>query len=275
MGDDSKFVLLSTRHATDSRKTSTNKSKFEITPGPNITFAKKVSWITPVQICVPNIFPNIKSGTKVLTSFTDDPDAPTEGPTAVPSGFYNEETLLTALAVVPNITYGTDGNGRLTITTSVVGGISHYMTLETAYQLGFPSNPSAPFSIVTDASGTRWAATRIADNTTVVTWPGIWNLGGEKMVCLSSTKLSHSGIFHGKDGLQYDVAFTVPLHDTSYGNTACYQPGDDKLASIYLPSEIQFDRIQFDLLDSEMNPLELPFNYHIDMFCKIKHEEHT
>jgi hypothetical protein len=260
--DNAKFVLLSSRHATS--RPSTDLSKFQVAPGGNISFAKRVKTMTPVKIFVPNIFPNIKSQMTVRVE-----GAGLVGTTAVlPVGYYTDTSLIEALngLGLPDQTFSSEG-GILSITNANASESIVSIDYPNAIQLGFSSTTPA-----VEVNGISSGVTTIPAGTTV-SFPHVWNLGGEKLVHITSTKLAHSNLFHGKDGMQHDVAFTIPLHGTGYGDTACYQPGDSFMSAIRHTSEIQMDDLMFQITDSEMLPLQLPMNFHVDMLFKVIHAE--
>jgi len=259
--DDKTLCFVSSQHSTR-----TDDSSFTANIGGNMLNAKKIVRLTPKQIFVPNIFPNIKAP---YNTFTIQRNADPVVTITIAPGQYsidgvdypNIETTINTAILATSI--GAD----LEISYSTVQSLFSFVsatgdTLTITVNKGNIGQPLG-FDVVDSFQLIGAEASKTAD-----AFP---DLGGERVVLIKCTRLAPNNMVHFQQSSRADILFTVPLHNTVYGNTACYTPGDHIIGDVVYERSVQTDLLEFQLLDSELRPLTLPFNWHVHMCFKIHH----
>lgn len=242
-------VFLSSEHGTR-----LNTSTFDVVMGGNTLNVKQTTRLTPTMIFMPNIFPNIKAP---YNTFEWDLSVFPQVPFVLPSGQYDAGQLTSALNValpLISVTFDTS-TSRFTLTNTTGDGTPITINL---------SNSNLGRVLGFDTAGIVLADTAsITGNEP--------NLGGERIVHINCDRLGHKNMQTSKDNSPRNILFSVPLHETPYGATACYVPGDHVAGDVDFLYRPQMDNLEFNLLDSDMQPLTLPSNYHVRMGFKIYH----
>jgi hypothetical protein len=255
--DESRLIHLSTSDGTRS----TDGSKYNINIGSNALFNKNISRLFPVHLFCPNIFPNVKAPYNVITLASGGPAIPV----TVPPGQYTATGLaatINALAfpTFPWMTFTVDASGYFVLNNA------HATFLTSVSLVGGIRNVIGPPN-----TGNTYTATALSS----VTFDNLPNLGGEKLIHIKSERLGIQNMLHSRPNVSKvaDIAFTVSLHDTEYGGTACYEPGDNVMSDIEFTWDQHIDVVDLQILDAELNPLSLPPNYSIDLLLKGYHQD--
>jgi hypothetical protein len=233
--------------------------------------------IMPHRISLPNMFPNIRTGTS-LTFFTLALDGLTRTDIYridMPSGFYTSTDLLAALntldgvVAVQSIALGTL---QIRLTTQL-GDTAETMFIEGANEtvfplLGFPRQFGTRTRIQMLFDGTE------INKTWVVAAPYQPNLGGEKLVHVSLRPISHGNLV-SSNGYEYDILTTVPLHTTKYGDYAVWAAPDLYTDDTDFPRQLTAASAEVELLDAYYEPLPVPLNYHVNVQLKCYHLDST
>lgn len=228
-------------------------STWRTTVGGNSLFAHKGTRLTPIQIYIPNVFPNIAVDTTLELSTGVDPLA------TLPRGqysaaeiiaFYNASDTFTSRTLV----MAQNAQGYFTITNNSIGANTFNFNAETAKYLGSPTTVGV-----------------VINTTETLTFPNLPNLGGEKVVFIQCNRLGNLNMY-STIGLK-DVVFPISLVDTVYGDMAVYSPGDHVLGDVDFQSEVNITNLDFELLDSNLQPLPFDDNQHIRMIWKLHHNE--
>lgn len=257
--DKDAILHLSTAH--HQTKIGTNRWLFNM--GNNTNHGKNVARLTPTHALVPNIFPNVKAPYNTFT-VSGDPFAVAVTFT-IPPGFYSATDLVTVLnALIPlalvfayipltgvQNAFTLVNNEAIAYRVSVDGALGRY--------LGIP--PNEPIVGVNEVE--------LAPAQTITF--GEPNLGGERMVHLKSEKLGHSNAMMTADQTTQDVMLSVPLHDTPYGGVARYTGETTEASQLQAAFDVQLDKVDLSLWDTDLNPLELPDNHHIELQFRMIH----
>jgi hypothetical protein len=253
--DDSVVCHVSSKHGSRSDDGST----FVLTIGSNILYGKSVSRLTPIQIYCPNVFPNVKA---VYATFTLAENADPAVTMTVPVNQYTSATLAIALTTevqltFPDVSFTVDSaTGKFVMSNAdAADTYTATFTLDNmGHVLGVDGSVTAP------ALGS-------------VTMPYIPNLAGERLVHIKSEKLGHSNMLSSKSGNPEDIVFTIPLHDVQYGGMGCWQPGDHILGDQDFKWDLHIDTFSVTLLDENLDRLELPINYSLELQFKVYHAD--
>ena len=244
---ESVICYVSTEHCT---RIASNSWRANI--GGNTLFANKSTRLTPVQISIPNVFPNIKVDLSMST---------TSGTTTLPAGQYTSAQIMdffntsAIFGVADELQMTQNDQGRYIITNNSLAAKFVNFTVESQKFLG---SPALGFGMASFAS---------------VFFTKLPNLGGEKLVFVKSNRLAALNMVSAEAGGLHDILFSVPLTDTNYGDTALYAPGDSILGDIDFQAEIDMSKLDFEILDSLMAPLAFDDNQHIRMVWKLHHNE--
>jgi hypothetical protein len=270
--DKDAILHISTAH--HQTKLGTNRWLFNM--GNNTNHGKNVARLTPTHALVPNVFPNVKAPYNTY-SLSGDPFAIALTIT-IPPGFYSATDLVTVMnalntaALVPGLVFSyipltgvqnaftLVNNEAIAYRVSVGGTVANPdSTQALARYLGIP--PNEPIV------GSNEVELAVAQTITF----GEPNLGGERMVHLKSEKLGHSNAMMTADATTQDVMLSIPLHDTPYGGVARYTGESVEASKLEAAFDVQLDKVDLSLWDTDLNPLELPDNHHIELQFRMVH----
>ena len=255
MHRDSSLLYLSTEHATR------RNADFFINIS-NSTSPTKVRKVVPVSVTIPNIFPNVN---RYRNTWQEN-----GGPEiTIPEGQYDIDSLAAAFtAASTNLTMTVNG-GVLEITNNTAGSVfMESKTTDIFDMLGFHDaiSPVPAFP----PPGTVYRLTFSALETKTA---GLPNLGGEKMVFVTSQKLAHGSTTFGGDSVEYNILANISFHNVDYGQTAHFEVNELKSHEIDWLHHNNIDTVEMTILDSKFRPLLLPGNYHMRIVLRIFHQD--
>ncbi len=106
-----------------------------------------------------------------------------------------------------------------------------------------------------------------------VTATNLPNFAGETLVFIAADTMGHANLTFGADGSRYDIIAAVPLSDTVFGGVKTVEVKDRSLHTIVYRTDPRglSSTIRFQLLDSNLQPLDLPENFNIRIIARVFH----
>ena len=101
------------------------------------------------------------------------------------------------------------------------------------------------------------------------------NLSGPQQVFVLSSELGTGNMVKSSDGKTENCLAVVPLAGASFGSIVKYAPDDIWLHDVDLRRATHLSKIGIRLVDDNMNTLELPFNFDLNMVLKLYHVDIT
>lgn len=258
--EESVLTYISSEHASSK---SQDGSQFIVNMN-NTVYAEKASAISVNQVVVPNVFPNVnayRNEMRVAGNLI-----------TIPVGQYTASTLATTvtalIAAIPlnvTLTYTADA---FVWTNNEAGLQTISASSEVWEMLGWDWRNFTLFAGLYTIDVAGGGGTNTA--------PHLPSLYGEKLVHIVCDRLGHGNCVHGADGKLHDVIATVPLADTQWGFTKVWEPHEVKQWRVNFKYVNSISSsLEFQLLDTKMRALPMPYNHHIQMVVKVYHKEHT
>ena len=251
--DSDNYLLISTR---DAKLVNGDRSSYEMEVGGNTIHAEGVSRLVPVQVCVPNIFPNVKAPYNTV-SVQDNGVGFAIIKTLTP-GQYSATNFFAALNILftpDNLVFSStpDDSGRVRITSTDAAIKNMFFTADNLGRLvGQTTQLDVPAGGVVDTA-----------------WPR--NLAGERVVHLKSKVLSPHFACNTKTVGISDVFVSVPMDRAAYGDIQVYEAGGSDLVDLEYLGDRSLNSIDVTVMDEQFQPLPLPPNVEIVIKCKVYH----
>jgi hypothetical protein len=222
--------------------------------------------VVPAKVLVPNVFENVSTGASSMSIFLPaDLGGGLHNSGTIEPGHYVLSYLLRRLNLIHasiQFQYNAD-TYRVEVTNTSGGDLTLDISAPLAIRLGFtvPTVGVVGYTFVAVDSATTVAPSQPFMGTTPV-------------VHVVAKKIANSNLLSSNSG-EYNILATVDMTQTPYGAYASFTSPDIFLNDVDFRTPRSIGDVDFEILDSEFNPLYIDPRFHVIIQLKVYHVDTT